>query len=89
MHEPFEPLEFSIFLTRLIWVLHNFQNDFVYDTFYSDVQMLGTNSYRSCVTMSFGVQSTFYFCLFLFYSIYLDRIYCYIYQVFVIDNWTK
>ena len=58
-----------------------FQNDFVHHTFYNDVQMLGTNSYLSSVTMSFHMQNTFYCCLFLFYSIYLCCICCYIYQV--------
>ena len=60
-----------------------FQNDVVYHTIYNDFQMLGTNSYRSCVTMSFHMENAFYYYLFFFNLIYLYCIYCYIYQIFV------
>ena len=46
-----------------------FQNDFVYHTFYNDIQMLGKNSYHSCVAMSFHIQNTFCFFFIWFNSI--------------------
>ena len=58
----------------------------LFTTPFTIFKMLGTNSDRFCVSMSFRMQDTFYCCVFLFYSIYLYQIYCYIYQVFVRDK---